>query len=68
VTKVYLLIDAMTIRAADIVEAHITGQETPANDPHKKADAENQGWLSGDQFTISETPVAHLGASVGTKE
>jgi hypothetical protein len=66
-TKVYLLIDAKTILAADIAEAHITGQETPANDPHKKADAENRGWMSGDQFTISETPVAPLGATIGTK-
>ncbi len=60
-----MLIDAKTIRAADIVEAHITGQETPANDPHKKADAENRGMMSGDQFTISETPVALMGAVVG---
>ncbi|CAF4390636.1 unnamed protein product, partial [Adineta steineri] len=36
-----------TIRAAEIVEAHITGRDTPASDPHKKADAENQGWMSG---------------------
>jgi len=63
-----LLIDNKTILAADIVEAHITGKETPENDPHKKADRENQGWLSGDQFTISETPVAHINAPVGTKE
>ncbi len=64
-TKVYLLIDEKTIRAADIAEAHITGQETPASDPHKKADAENLGWMSGDQFTISETPVAFMGATIG---
>ncbi|CAF1387959.1 unnamed protein product [Rotaria magnacalcarata] len=54
--------------AAEIAEARITGQETPDFDPRKKADAENEGWLSGDQFTISETPVAHLNAEVGTKE
>lgn len=65
--NIYSLIGEKTIRAADIVEARITGQETPANDPHKKADAENQGWMSGDQFTISETPVAPLGATIGTK-
>jgi hypothetical protein len=63
-----LLIDSKTILAADIAEAHITGQETPENDPHKKADRENLGFLSGDQFTISETPVAHLNAQPGTKE
>ncbi|CAF1132138.1 unnamed protein product [Adineta ricciae] len=57
-----------TIRAAELAEAHITGQDTPANDPHKKADAENQGWMSGDQFTIAETPVAPPGATPGTKE
>lgn len=57
-----------TVLAAQIVEAHITGQDTPANDPHKKADRENEGWLSGDQFTISETPVAHMNAEPGTKE
>ncbi|CAF4357235.1 unnamed protein product, partial [Adineta steineri] len=55
-------------RAAELAEAHITNRETPASDPHKKADAENIGWMSGDQFTISETPVAHVGAQVGTKE
>jgi hypothetical protein len=66
-TKVYSLIDEKTIRAADIAEAHITGQEPPANDPHRKADAENIGWMSGDQFTISETPVAPLDATIGTK-
>jgi hypothetical protein len=63
-----LIADAKTIRAADIVEAHITGHETANSDPHKKADRENQGMLSGDQFTISETPVAHLNAGAGTKE
>ncbi|CAF1387844.1 unnamed protein product [Rotaria magnacalcarata] len=57
-----------TILAADIAEARIAGIETPADDPRKKADAENQGWMSGDQFTISETPVAHLNAVVGTKQ
>jgi hypothetical protein len=54
------------IRAADLVEAHLTGHDG-INDPHKKADAENIGWMSGDQFTISETPVAPLNAQVGTK-
>ena len=66
-TKLHLFLDEKTIRAADIAEAHITGQETPANDSHKKADAENIGWVSGDQFTISETPVAPMGATIGTK-
>lgn len=56
-----------TVLAADIAEAHITGQETPENDPRKKADRENQGWLSGDQFTIAETPVAPLNSTIGTK-
>ncbi len=64
-TKVYFLTDEKTIRAAEIAEAHITGQETPAFDPHKKADAENIGFMSGDQFTISETPVAFMGATIG---
>ncbi len=59
-------IDDATIRAADIAEAKIVGKETPANDPHKKADAENIGHLSGDQSTISETPVAPIGAAPGT--
>ena len=54
--------------AAAIAESHITGQEPPDYDPHKKADRENQGWLSGDQFTIAETPVAHINALPGTKE
>jgi len=63
-----LLIDRKTILAADIAEAHITGQETPEYDPHKKADRENIGFLTGDQFTITETPVAHLNAEPGTKE
>jgi hypothetical protein len=65
-TKVYSLIDEKMIRAADLVEAHLTGHDG-VNDPHKKADAENIGWMSGDQFTISETPVAPLNAQVGTK-
>ena len=56
------------VQAAAIAKAHITGEETPYDDPHKKADRENQGWLSGDQFTISETPVAHINATPGTKE
>jgi dihydroxyacid dehydratase/phosphogluconate dehydratase len=46
--------------------AKITGKETPACDPHKKADAENKGHLSGDQTTISETPVAPVGATTET--
>ncbi len=66
--KLFFFIDDKTIRAALIAEAHITGQETPDFDPHKKADRENRGFLSGDQFTISETPVAHLNATPGTKE
>ena len=49
--------------AADIADAKIAGKETPASDPHKKADAENQGQLSGDQSTILETPVAPVGAT-----
>ncbi|CAF4173026.1 unnamed protein product, partial [Rotaria sordida] len=52
-----------TAQAADIANAHRTGQETSDNDPRKKADGENQGWLSGDQFTIAETPVAHINAT-----
>jgi len=55
-----------TIQAADIAEAKIAGKETPANDPHKKADAENRGQLSGDQSTIRETPVAPVGATTET--
>ncbi|CAF4750635.1 unnamed protein product [Rotaria sp. Silwood2] len=54
--------------AAVLAEAHIGGYETPDNDPRKQADRENIGWLSGDQFTIAETPVAHLNATPGTKE
>ena len=63
-----MLIDNKTELAAAIAEAHIAGRDTPENDPRKKADRENQGWLSGDQFTIAETPVAHLNATPGTKE
>ncbi|CAF4268789.1 unnamed protein product [Rotaria sp. Silwood2] len=55
-------------QTAAIFEAQMAGQETPDCDPHKKADRENQGWLSGDQFTIVETPIAHVNATVGTKE
>ncbi len=55
-----------TIQAADIAEAKIAGEETPPSDPHKKADAENQGKLSGDQATIQETPVAPVGATTET--
>ncbi len=40
--------------------------ETPSNDPHKKADAENRGHLSGDQSTCRETPVASMGATPET--
>ena len=58
----------MAMEEAAILEAEITGHDTPDCDPRKKADNENLGWLSGDQFTISETPVAHLNATVGTKE
>ncbi|CAF1592373.1 unnamed protein product [Rotaria sp. Silwood1] len=54
--------------AAAIAEAHIAHRETPDDDPMKKADRENEGWLSGDQFTITETPIAHLNATPGTKE
>ncbi|CAF3553309.1 unnamed protein product [Rotaria sp. Silwood1] len=54
--------------AAAIAEGHRTGAEKPELDPRHKADTENQGWLSGDQFTIAETPVAHLNATPGTKE
>ncbi|CAF1015039.1 unnamed protein product [Adineta steineri] len=55
-----------TIKAAEIAEAKITGKETPACDPHKKADAENKGQLTGDQSTIRETPVAPVGATPET--
>ncbi|CAF0964717.1 unnamed protein product [Rotaria sordida] len=55
-----------TIKAAEIARAEIAGKETPACDPRKKADAENQGQLSGDQTTIAETPVAPVGAKPGT--
>ncbi|CAF1159046.1 unnamed protein product [Adineta steineri] len=54
------------IKAAEIAEAKITNTETPAFDPHKKADAENQGHLSGDQTTCKETPVAPVGATPDT--
>ncbi|CAF1414551.1 unnamed protein product [Adineta ricciae] len=54
------------IKAAEIAEAKITGKETPADDPHKKADAENKGHLSGDQTTCAETPVAPVGATPET--
>lgn len=60
------LLDDKLIRAAEIAEAKITGKETPASDPHKKADAENIGHLSGDQSTCAETPVAPVGATVGS--
>ena len=66
-SQFFLVVDK-TVMAAAIAESHITGQEPPDYDPHKKADRENQGWLSGDQFTIAETPVAHINASPGTKE
>jgi len=59
-------IDDKTILAADIAEAKIAGKETPPEDPHKKADAENQGQLSGDQSTCAETPVAPIGATPAT--
>ncbi|CAF1037965.1 unnamed protein product [Rotaria sp. Silwood1] len=55
-----------TIKAAEIARAEIAGKETPACDPRKKADAENQGQLSGDQSTIKETPVAPVGATTKT--
>jgi hypothetical protein len=64
--KIYLA--DKTILAAEIAQAKITGQETPASDPHKKADAENQGQLSGDQTTIRETPVAPVGATTQTAQ
>ncbi|CAF2663765.1 unnamed protein product [Rotaria sp. Silwood2] len=60
--------DDKTALAAAIAEAHRTGDDTLDIDPRKKADRENQGWLSGDQFTIAETPVAHINATPGTKE
>ncbi|CAF1126160.1 unnamed protein product [Rotaria sordida] len=60
--------DTKTMQAAATVEAHRTHHETPENDPRTKADTENIGWLSGDQFTIAETPVAHLNQPAGTKE
>ncbi len=56
--------DDKTILAADIAEAKITGHDTPSYDPHKKADGENRGWLSGSQTTIRETPVAPFGGGV----
>ena len=68
VYRLELLLIDKTALAAALAEAHIAGRETPDNDPRKKADRENQGWLSGDQFTIAETPVAHLNAMPGTKE
>ena len=58
-----LYLDDKMAKAADIAEAKITGKETPADDPRKKADAENLGQLSGDQSTTRETPVAPVGAT-----
>lgn len=55
-----------TIKAAEIAKAKIAGEETPADDPHKKADAENRGHNSSDQTTIRETPVAPVGATTNT--
>ena len=52
------------IRAADIAESKFSGHGMLACDPHRKADAENIGHLSGDQSMISETPVAAFGATV----
>ncbi|CAF3139004.1 unnamed protein product [Rotaria sp. Silwood2] len=57
-----------TEQAAAIANANRIGQETPDSDPRKKADRENQGHLSGSQFTIAETPVFHVSATVGTKK
>ena len=62
----YFTIDDKTAAAAEIALAKIAGKETPPNDPHKKADAENQGQLSGDQTTCKETPVAPVGATTAT--
>lgn len=59
----YLCLDDKTIRAADIADAKIAGKETPPSDPHKKADNENRGQLSGDQATVTDTPVAPVGAT-----
>ena len=64
--KTIHVIDEKLIKAAEIAEAKITGKETPADDPHKKADAENKGHLSGDQTTCAETPVAPVGATPET--
>ncbi|CAF0953683.1 unnamed protein product [Didymodactylos carnosus] len=51
-----------TILAADIAEAKIAHHETPANDPHKKADRENIGHQpTGTQTTIKETPPLYPG-------
>lgn len=63
-----MLIDDKTVQAGLIAQAYRSGEEKPDIDPRAKADRENQGWLSGDQFTIAETPVAHLNATAGTKE
>ncbi|CAF1334609.1 unnamed protein product [Rotaria sordida] len=60
--------DTKTVQAAVIANAHISGQETPDSDPRKRADRENEGRLSGDQFTIAETPVFHINPTVGTKK
>jgi hypothetical protein len=57
-------IDEKMIRAADIAESKFSGHGMLACDPHRKADAENIGHLSGDQSMISETPVAAFGATV----
>lgn len=62
----FSIIDDKTIKAAQIAVAEATGKETPASDPRKKADAENQGQLSGDQATCAETPVAPVGATPDT--
>ena len=51
------LIDNKMLQAAAIARAYAAGQETPDCDPRKQADRENEGRLSGEQFTIVETPV-----------
>ncbi|CAF0739722.1 unnamed protein product [Rotaria sp. Silwood1] len=60
--------DKKIVQAAAIANAHRSGQDTPDTDPRKQADRENEGRLSGDQFTIAETPAFHIYPTAGTKK
>ncbi|CAF3204483.1 unnamed protein product [Rotaria socialis] len=60
--------DTKKLQSATPTNVHITGGDTPDSDPRSKANQENEGRLSGSQFTITETPAFYINQTSRTNK